>query len=235
MQSPTIQRVSQRLILYIAAMKLDDNIGLYLRDISQAYVQSTTNLNREFYVRLPRELQLQLGIEKDSVLKVLKPLYGVPEAGNHWFKTYHAHHIQQPGMEQSTYDPCLLYSNAPFGIVGLQTDDTLFLANKDFAIVEQEELDKAKFIAKEREELTVNTPIKFNGGLIKLLQDGSISLTQERQCNNLSPITIKPATSISTRGIARVSLTLKDQYIAQRARGAYIASVCQPEASFDLS
>jgi len=67
------------------------------------------------------------------------------------------------------------------------------------------------------------------------LQDGSISLTQERQCNNLSPITIKPATSISTRGIARVSLTLKDQYIAQRARGAYIASVYQPEASFDLS
>ena len=116
-------------------------------------------------------------MEKDSVLKVLKPLYGVPEAGNHWFKTYHAHHIQQLSMEQSTYDLCLLYSNAPFGIVGLQTDDTLFLANKDFAIVEQEELDKAKFMAKEREELTVNTPIKFNGGLIKLLQDGSISLT----------------------------------------------------------
>ena len=53
-QSPTIQRVSQRLILCIAAMKPD--IRLYLRDISQAYVQSTTNLNREFYVRPPREL-----------------------------------------------------------------------------------------------------------------------------------------------------------------------------------
>src|SRR5450432_4631128 len=118
----------------------------------------------------------ELGIGSDNVLKVLKPLYGVLEAGNHWFKTYHAHHIQQLSIEQSTYDLCLLYSNAPFGIVGLQTDDTLFLANKDFAIVEQEELDKAKFIAKEREELTVNTLIKFNGGLIKLLQDGSISL-----------------------------------------------------------
>jgi hypothetical protein len=33
----------------------------------------------------------------------------------------------------------------------------------------------------------------------------------------------------------RTSLTPKDQYITQRARGAYIASVCQPEASFDLS
>jgi hypothetical protein len=30
-------------------------------------------------------------------------------------------------------------------------------------------------------------------------------------------------------------LSPKEQYIAQRARGAYIASVCQPEVSFDLS
>jgi hypothetical protein len=105
-QSPTIQRVSQRLILCIATMK--PHTHLYLRDISQAYVQSTTNLNREFYVRPPRELEAELGIKKDSVLKVLKPLYGVPEAGNHWFKTYHSHHVQQLHMDQSTYNPCLL-------------------------------------------------------------------------------------------------------------------------------
>lgn len=41
-------------------------------------------------------------------------------------------------MEQSTYDPCLLYSNQPFGIVGLQTDDTLFVTDDHFA--EQEQL-----------------------------------------------------------------------------------------------
>jgi hypothetical protein len=175
-QSPTIQRVSQRLILCIAAMKPD--IRLYLRDISQAYVQSATDLNREFYVRPPRELETELGIDKDCVLKVLKPLYGVPEAGNHWFKTYHSHHVQQLHMDQSTYDPCLLQSNEPFGIVGLQTDDTLFLADKTFAEAEQNELHKAKFMAKEREQLTVNTPLKFNGGLIQLTSDGTtITLT----------------------------------------------------------
>ena len=83
-------------------------------------------------------------------------------------------------MEQSTYDLCLLYSTEPSRVVGLQTDDTLFLVDKQFADTEKKELYKAKFIAKEREELTINTPIKFNGGLIKLLQDSSISLTQER-------------------------------------------------------
>ena len=232
-QSPTIQRVSQRLILCIAAML--PQTRLYLRDISQAYVQSTTNLNREFYVRPPHELNKQLGIDKDSVLKVVKPLYGVPEAGNHWFKTYHSHHVNQLRMHQSTYDPCLLYSDKPFGIVGLQTDDTLFLADNTFAEAEQSELHKAEFMAKEREQLTADTPIKFNGGLIQLTQDGSITLTQKRQCENLSVVNTTPADSTSSRGVTRDLLTPKDQYIAQRARGAYIASVCQPEASFDLS
>ena len=141
-QSPTIQQVSQRLILYIAAIGPH---SLYLRDILQAYVQSATNLNHEFYIQPPHELQAELGIEKDLVLKVLKLLYGVLEAGNHQFKTYHLHHVQQLNIEQSTYDPCLLYSNKPLGIVGLQTNDTLFLADKEFTDTKQGELHKAKF------------------------------------------------------------------------------------------
>jgi len=54
-------------------------------------------------------------------------------------------------MDQSTYDPCLLYSNKPFGIVGLQTDNILFLIDNTFIKAEQSELYKAEFIAKERE------------------------------------------------------------------------------------
>jgi hypothetical protein len=54
-QSPTIQRVSQRIILYITPI-MNSNASLYLRDISQAYVQSTTLLNRDFYIRPPIEL-----------------------------------------------------------------------------------------------------------------------------------------------------------------------------------
>jgi hypothetical protein len=63
--------------------------------------------------------------------------------------------------------------------VGLQTDNTLFLADKTFAEAEQNELHKAKFIAKERKQLMVNTPLKFNSSLIQLVSD-KITLTQER-------------------------------------------------------
>ncbi|RFU27594.1 hypothetical protein B7463_g8735, partial [Scytalidium lignicola] len=89
-----------------------------------AYVQSTTLLNRDFYVWPPPELIEQLGLREGSILRVVKPLYGVPEAGNHWFQTYHFYHVEALAMKPSTYDPCLLYSTEPFGVVGLQTDDT---------------------------------------------------------------------------------------------------------------
>ena len=60
--------------------------------------------------------------------------------------------------------------------------------------------------------------------------------TQEHQCQNLTFVNIKEAvTTTSSKGTIRTVFTPKDQYIAQRARGAYIASVCQPETSFNLS
>ena len=118
-QSPTIQRVSQRIILALAPTLADDGVNLAIRDISQAYVQSATQLNRTFYVRPPTELTRQMGLPDGSILRVVKPLYGVPEAGNHWFKTYHDHHTHNLDMVQSTYDPCLLHSTEPFGIVGI--------------------------------------------------------------------------------------------------------------------
>jgi hypothetical protein len=61
----------------------------------------------------------ELDLEDSSVLKVVKLLYRVPEAGNHEFKTYYSHYMNELAIKQLTYNPCLLYSNRPFGIVGL--------------------------------------------------------------------------------------------------------------------
>ena len=154
-QSPTIQRMSQRLILALSA--INPQLGLYLRDITQAYVQSSTSINREFYIRPP----IEFGFQNGTVMKVIKPLYGIPEAGAHWFNTYHTHHINKLSMMESTYDSCLLYTDGNdkgFGVVGLQTDDTLILANDIFAAAEEKELKEAKLLAKDREKLTSTPP-----------------------------------------------------------------------------
>ena len=38
-----------------------------------------------------------------------------------------------------------------------------------------------------------------------------------------------------SRGMIRLNVSTKDQFVAQRARGVYLATVSQPEAAFDLS
>jgi hypothetical protein len=59
-------------------------------------------------------------------------------------------------MKQSTFDHCLLYYNDLFGVIRLQTDNTLFLADNKFTQLEQSELKKAGFLAKDQESLTIN-------------------------------------------------------------------------------
>jgi hypothetical protein len=63
----------------------------------------------------------------------------------------------------------LLYINKnSFGIIDLQTNNTLFLANKSFAKAKESELHKTNFLAKDREQLTFLTLIKFYSGQIEL-------------------------------------------------------------------
>jgi Reverse transcriptase (RNA-dependent DNA polymerase) len=210
-QSPTIQRASQRVIAALAPSLVqlqDRKMDLWLRDISQAYVQSTTKLNRTILARLPEEIQHRY--PEGTIMVVVRPLYGIAEAGTHWWATYSKHHKDKLLMTTSTYDPCLLITTTEngFGVVGMQTDDTIILADERFSALEENELVNAKFTAKPKEKLTPDSPLIFNGCV--LTQNGSVmSLRQKEQGKKIS--------------------------IEQRARGAYIASICQPEAAFDLS
>ena len=69
-------------------------------------------------------------------MQLIKPLYGIPEAGLHWWSIYYKYHRERLEMATSTYDPCLLLTEGgppgPFGLVGMQTDDTLIVSNTKF-------------------------------------------------------------------------------------------------------
>jgi len=60
-------------------------------------------------------------------------------------------------------------------------------------------------------------------------------MNQERQCKNLKLVSHNTSNLTSSRRVVRKGLLTKEQYVAQRVRGAYVASVCQPEATYDLS
>jgi hypothetical protein len=76
-QASTIQRMSQRIILVIVASMNDCH--LYLRDITQTYTQSKSSLNQMFFIRSSPDL----GLSDDAILRVIKSLYDVSEAGAH--------------------------------------------------------------------------------------------------------------------------------------------------------
>ncbi|KAJ5379608.1 hypothetical protein N7509_012727 [Penicillium cosmopolitanum] len=222
-QSPTIQRASQRVIVALAPSLREKGISLSIRDITQAYVQSTTSLNRLILAHLPKETKSEF--PTGTIMVVRKPLYGIPEAGTHWWATYHKHHRERLGMVTSTYDPCLLISTAKgaFGVVGMQTDDTLILGSDEFAKLEEKELVEAKFSAKPKDTLSPEGPLIFNGCVLTQNDgDVAVELRQKEQGKRLKPIDHK-------------STDFKHVYMEQRARGAYIATICQPEAAFDLS
>ena len=213
-QTPTIQRISQRLVVCLAAVLQDGDVQLYLRNITQMYVQLKSSLNRDFYIRSSQKLIALLKISSDCILKIIKPLYGIPEADNHWFVTYQNHHISKLDMMQSTYDSCLLYKSDPFGIVKLQIDNTLLLANNQFANAEDEVIKSAKIMTKNRECLTKTKSIKFNGTLIELTADGNLVMTFDMQVSNIFLIKNLEALTINSRNVIHTELTFKNQYVA---------------------
>jgi hypothetical protein len=121
-------------------------------------------------------------------------------------------------------------------IVGMQTDDTFILVDQSFVIVEKEAIHSAKIMTKTREQLISDNSLKFNGTRIERIgPDGTIYFRQETHIQEIQLIQLTESIITSARGKIRVMLIPRDQYIAQRARETYLASICQSEASFDLS
>jgi hypothetical protein len=131
-RSPTVSRLAQRVAVMSAAIS---RLPVFVRDVSQAYTQSESFLERSVYVRAPREMNLA----EDEVLLLLRTLYGIPESGLHWFITFHNHYTEVLQMSSSRADPCLLYKHintVPCGAI-LQVHDALGYGPDSF--LEEEE------------------------------------------------------------------------------------------------
>jgi hypothetical protein len=95
----------------------------------------------------------------------------------------------------------------------MQTNDTFGLSNNAFAT---KEFQKLIFTAKKKQFLTFNNPLFFNG-CVFTVNKNILRIRQKNQGQKLEK---------ATDAIL---------YVQQRARGAYIATICQLKASFDLS
>jgi hypothetical protein len=141
-------------------------------------------------------------------------------------------------MTQFTYDSCLLYiiviSRTDMRIVNMQTDDTLILTDQSFVVVEKEAIHSIKIMTKTREQLTFENALKFNDTRIERRSNDTIYYRQEKHIQKIQLIKIGFTFATSVRDKIRAMLISKKQYTAQRAREAYLISICQSKASFDL-
>jgi hypothetical protein len=162
---------------------MKQNYVLKLRNITQAYSQLSSKLNREIFARLPKELRDKY--PRNTIIQVIRPFYGITESGVHWWFTYHKHHLEKLNIITSTYDPCLLItSNGPFGITGIQTDDTLIICSPEFSAKKKEKIQKAAFRAKPKARLAKSFPMEFNGARLTLEGD-QLYLRQKGQGKKL--------------------------------------------------
>ena len=240
-QSSIIQRMNQRLIVCIAVVlevnsnDSNNSMKLFFRNVIQTYVQSIFNLNREFYVKSFHEFVSIMKTSYDCIFKVMKSLYEVFKTNNHWFFIYHKHHIEKFVMIESTYDSCLFHSIESFDLIDFQTDDTLIFVSNDFVIKKNEVIKTVNIMIKKRECFSTTNSIKFNDMKIEFQKNETIIIKHALYVKNISSIKNQNFSFISAKSIVRKKLISKNQYVIQRARNAYVISICQFETSFDLA
>lgn len=65
-------------------------------------------------------------------------------------------------------------------------------------------------MSKDWEHLSVEKPIKFNGGIIEMTIERILTFKQKRQITAIAIVKGTRGVTTSTRGINRTSLTLKE-------------------------
>lgn len=121
---------------------------IWSQDVTQAYLQSAGTLLRDVYVKPPKEFHLA----PNQLLNLLKPLYGLTDAGDYWDATI-THHLKNDlEMRASALDIRLFFKliqGKLAGISGMYVDDSFHAGNEEF--LEHTKKTEQKFDSKPRD------------------------------------------------------------------------------------
>lgn len=159
--------LKQNSIRVLVALASIFGFSLWSQDVSQAYLQSAEKLMREVYVRPNKEF----GLRKDQLLHLLKPLYGLSDAGDYWHATFSRHLRDDLCMMPTAGDLSLFIKKIHgqlHGIIGTHVDDTLAAGNNSFE--EHSRKTERTFESKAR----TYTPFTFAGIEIEDTKDGYV-------------------------------------------------------------
>ena len=144
-------------------------------DYVQAFPQC--NVSHKQFMSMPKGIEIDGVDPNETVLEVIKNIYGGKDAGRQWFK-YLKKKLESVGFVQSKIDHCVFYKGT---LYVLYTDDSI-LAGPD-----QAELDDiVKQMKSTGLDLTVEGDIAdFLGVSIERRDDGTFHLTQKRLIDSI--------------------------------------------------
>lgn len=75
------------------------------------------------------------GVDQDAIIELVKPVYGLADAPNCWYKSIRAF-LLSCGLKQSSFDPCIFMKHDVHGILqgvlAIHVDDLAMGGNKNF-------------------------------------------------------------------------------------------------------
>lgn len=145
----TLRQRSTKIIVSTSAVR---GFRVFSHDINQSYLQSKDKLSRPVYLSPREEDRTILGVADDEVLRILKPLYGLCDAGDYWSATMTSHVEGDLSMSPLTGDPALYVKDGGGdvdGLLGSYVDDMLLGGNEEFQRLTETTL--ARFESKPRE------------------------------------------------------------------------------------
>ena len=167
--SSTLQSHSVRLLLTMAHAH---DFIIWTADITQAYLQSTDPLLRDIYIR---KVDPEFELAPEQCLKLLKPLYGLCDAGDLWASTMDKHHRYDLSMTPLRSESALYtlhQDDSLIGISGSYVDDLLRAGTPEF----HSACRKTHEVFDMGDEEYI--PCPFTGFFIGKNEDGSISQHQ---------------------------------------------------------
>ena len=145
----TLRQASVRLVVSIAAIL---GYRLWSQDITQAYLQSDDTLVRPVYIRPNKHDRRYFNLADDEILLLLKPLYGLSDAGDYWYATLSSHLTNELDMVNCTGDLSLFFrrdGDSLSGVTGVYVDDQIHAGSPKFE--EESRLTEQRFQSKPRE------------------------------------------------------------------------------------
>jgi len=112
----TLRQRSTRLLVSTSAVL---RFRLFSHNINQAYLQSRDKLARTLYLDPRPEDRHLFDITDEEVLLLVRPLYGVCDAGDYWFVTLQRHVRDDLLMTPLSSDPALYMRKGFNGLVGI--------------------------------------------------------------------------------------------------------------------